>query len=48
MKTLKLILIVFGILIALSLVKKAIGLAVSLAFVVGVIAIVLFLLKKNT
>ena len=47
MKLLKLALIIFAILIALSLVKKAIGLAVSFAFVVGVIAIVLFFLKKN-
>lgn len=47
MNVLKLVLIIFAILIALSLIKKAIGLAVSFAFIVGVIAIVLFFLKKK-
>jgi len=47
MNVLKLVLIIFAILIALSLIKKAIGLAVSFAFVVGVIAIAWFFLNKK-
>ena len=47
MNVLKLVLLIFAILLALSLVKKAIGLAVSFAFIVGVIAIVMFFLNKK-
>ena len=47
MKTLKLLFIVLLVLCGLALLGKAIKLAVSVAFIVGVIAIVMFFLKKK-
>ena len=47
MKIVKALLIILAALVVLALIGKAIKLVISLAFIVGVIAIVMFFLKKK-
>lgn len=47
MKIVKALLIILAALFVLALIGKAIKLAISLAFIVGVIVIVMFFLKKK-
>ena len=47
MKIVKALLIILAALVVLALIGKAIKLSISFAFIVGVIAIVMFFLKKK-